>query len=57
MGAIKAINGARLVLKGNGEHCVHLDPLIKTMRDTGHDMPEKDKETLRGSLAINVIEW
>jgi L-serine dehydratase len=56
MGAIKAINAARMALKGNGEHCVHLDKVIKTMRDTGRDMHEKYKETSRGGLAVNVIE-
>ena len=56
MGSIKAINAARMALKGNGEHCVHLDKVIKTMRDTGRDMHEKYKETSRGGLAVNVIE-
>ncbi|MDB9529375.1 L-serine ammonia-lyase [Oscillatoria sp. CS-180] len=56
MGAVKAINAARMALKGNGQHCVHLDKVIKTMRDTGHDMHEKYKETSRGGLAVNVIE-
>ncbi|MEL6382863.1 MAG: L-serine ammonia-lyase [Cyanobacteria bacterium J06626_18] len=56
MGAIKAINATRMALKGNGQHCVHLDCVIKTMRDTGADMHEKYKETSRGGLAVNVIE-
>lgn len=56
MGAIKAINAARMALKGDGSHCVHLDKVIKTMRDTGADMHEKYKETSRGGLAVNVIE-
>lgn len=56
MGAIKAINAARMALKGDGQHCVHLDKVIKTMRDTGRDMHEKYKETSRGGLAVNVIE-
>jgi L-serine dehydratase len=56
MGAIKAINAARMALQGDGQHCVHLDKVIKTMRDTGRDMHEKYKETSRGGLAVNVIE-
>ncbi|MEM9907321.1 MAG: L-serine ammonia-lyase [Cyanobacteria bacterium P01_D01_bin.44] len=56
MGAIKAINAVRIALKGDGQHCVHLDKVIKTMRDTGADMHEKYKETARGGLAVNVIE-
>ncbi len=56
MAAMKAINAARLALRGDGRHCVSLDKVIKTMRDTGVDMHEKYKETSRGGLAVNVIE-
>ncbi|WP_321877447.1 L-serine ammonia-lyase [Paraburkholderia bannensis] len=56
MGAIKALNASRMALKGNGEHYVTLDNVIKTMRETGADMKTKYKETSRGGLAVNVIE-
>ena len=56
MGAIKAINAARIALRGDGYHYVSLDKVIKTMRDTGRDMKSKYKETSRGGLAVNVIE-
>lgn len=56
MGAIKAISAARMALRGDGEHFVSLDQVIRTMRDTGRDMQEKYKETSRGGLAINVLE-
>lgn len=56
MGAIKAINAARLALRGSGQHKVSLDKVIKTMRDTGRDMKVKYKETARGGLAVNIIE-
>ncbi len=56
MASIKAINAARMALRGDGKHCVSLDKVIKTMRDTGADMKTKYKETARGGLAINVIE-
>ncbi|MBT4518474.1 MAG: L-serine ammonia-lyase, partial [Halieaceae bacterium] len=56
MGAIKAISAARMALRGNGEHYVSLDQVIKTMRDTGRDMQDKYKETARGGLAVNVLE-
>jgi L-serine dehydratase len=55
MAAIKAINAARMALRGDGEHFVSLDKVIKTMRDTGADMKDKYKETARGGLAVNVI--
>ncbi|MDN0083902.1 L-serine ammonia-lyase [Crenobacter sp. SG2305] len=56
MGSIKAVNAARMALKGNGKHYVSLDKVIKTMRETGADMKAKYKETSRGGLAVNVIE-
>jgi L-serine dehydratase len=56
MGAVKALNAARLALRGDGEHYVTLDKVIKTMRETGRDMQSKYKETARGGLAVNVIE-
>ena len=54
--AVKAINAARLALRGDGKHFVSLDNVIKTMRDTGADMKLKYKETARGGLAVNVTE-
>lgn len=48
MGAIKAISAARMALRGDGEHFVSLDQVIRTMRDTGRDMQDKYKETARG---------
>lgn len=56
MASIKAINAARMALRGDGSHFVSLDRVIKTMRDTGRDMHSKYKETARGGLAINVVE-
>jgi L-serine dehydratase len=56
MGSVKAINAARIALRGDGKHFVSLDKVIKTMRDTGADMKLKYKETSRGGLAVNVIE-
>ncbi len=56
MASIKAINAARMALRGDGEHFVSLDKVIKTMRDTGRDMKDKYKETARGGLAVNVLE-
>jgi L-serine dehydratase len=56
MGAVKAINAARLALSGDGKHKVSLDKVIATMRQTGADMQTKYKETARGGLAVNIIE-
>ncbi|MEX2125182.1 MAG: L-serine ammonia-lyase [Woeseia sp.] len=56
MGAVKAINAARLALQGDGSHKVSLDQVIATMRQTGLDMSTIYKETSRGGLAVNVPE-
>ena len=56
MAAIKAISAARMAMRGDGQHFVSLDKVIKTMRDTGRDMHNKYKETARGGLALNVLE-
>ena len=54
LGAIKAVSAASLSLRGDGQHLVSLDVCIETMRQTGHDMHEKYKETSLGGLAVNV---
>ena len=56
MGAIKAIDAARLALLGDGNHKVSLDSVIETMKRTGADMNEIYKETSLGGLAVSKVE-
>lgn len=56
IGAVKAVNAARLALHRSGETRVSLDQVIETMRQTGLDMSHKYKETSQGGLAVNVVE-
>ena len=42
---------------GNRHHYVSLDRVIETMHQTGKDMKTKYKETSRGGLAVNVVEF
>lgn len=56
MGAVKAINASLLALEREGKNRVSLDQVIKTMRQTGHDMQTIYKETSLGGLAVNVPE-
>lgn len=51
--ANKAINAARIALRGDGGHLVSLDAAILTMRTTGADMRTEYKETSTGGLAVN----
>jgi L-serine dehydratase len=55
MGAIKAVNAARMALMSDGSHIVSLDQVIETMRQTGVDMQVNYKETSLGGLAVNVV--
>ncbi len=55
MGALKAINAARLAMMSDGSHLVSLDAVIETMRQTGQDMQSKYKETSLGGLALTVV--
>jgi len=56
IGAVKAVNAARLALHASGQMKVSLDQVIETMRQTGLDMSSKYKETSQGGLAVNVVE-
>ncbi|MEO0712662.1 MAG: L-serine ammonia-lyase [Pseudomonadota bacterium] len=56
IGAVKAVNAARLALHAPDQMRVSLDQVIETMRQTGLDMSSKYKETSQGGLAVNVVE-
>jgi L-serine dehydratase len=56
MGAVKAVNAARLAMNDQGVHKVSLDQVIETMYRTGMDMQSRYKETSLAGLALNVIE-
>ena len=55
MGATKAINAARLAMMDDGGHLVSLDAVIEAMRQTGHDLQSKYKETSLGGLAVTTV--
>ncbi|KGT95726.1 serine dehydratase [Erwinia typographi] len=54
IGAVKAINSARMAMRRTSEARVSLDKVIETMYETGKDMNAKYRETSRGGLAIKV---
>ena len=54
MGSIKAINAARLAMRGDGQHRVSLDAVIRAMKETGKNMKEMYKETSEGGLANQI---
>jgi len=57
MGAVKAINVARMAMHEPGDHKRSLDQVIKTMYQTGLDMQSRYKEISLAGLALNVIEY
>ena len=54
IGAVKAINAARLASLGTGENRVTLDDVVVTMAQTGRDMSTRYKETATGGLAVTL---
>ncbi len=54
IGAIKAINSARMALRRNSTPTVSLDKVIQTMYETGKDMHCKYRETSQGGLAAVI---
>ncbi|MBR2299467.1 MAG: L-serine ammonia-lyase [Alphaproteobacteria bacterium] len=56
MGAMKAVNAARLSLQRSSTHLVSLDSIIKTMYETGLSLNEKYKETSLGGIAKNALK-
>jgi L-serine dehydratase len=56
MGAVKAVNAARLAVNDQGVHKISLDQVIETMYRTGMDMQSRYKETSLAGLALNIIE-
>ena len=61
MGAIKAVTASQIALSSDPSQAkVTLDMVIKTMKETAHDMNSKYKETADGGLAtsftVNLVE-
>jgi len=55
IGAVKAVNAARLAMRGDGTHYVSLDSVIATMDETGRNLSTAYKETSLAGLAKNVL--
>ena len=56
VGAVKAVDAARLAMQSDGQHVVSLDRAIVAMKKTGEDMLTKYKETSQGGLAVAVTQ-
>ncbi len=49
--AERALNTATFSLLSDGQHLVSFDKIVKTMKQTGHDLPSIYKETSEGGMA------
>lgn len=54
VGALKALQAARLAVRGDGTQRVSLDEAIDAMNQIGADMSSKYRETALGGLALSV---
>ncbi len=54
IGAVKAVNAARLAMRGDGVHFVSLDSVIATMYETGRHLHPNYRETSLAGLAVNA---
>lgn len=55
IGAVKAVNAARLAMRGDGSHFVSLDSVIATMDETGRNLAAGYRETALAGLAKNAL--
>ncbi len=55
IGAVKAVNAARLALRGDGTHFVSLDSVIATMNEPGRALAAGYRETALAGLATNAL--
>jgi len=50
--AERALNTATYALLSDGRHLISFDKIVKTMNQTGHDLPSIYRETSEGGMAI-----
>lgn len=54
--ALRAQDVSLYALMSDGKHMVSFDSIIKTMKNTGHDLPSPYKETAMGGMAYSFGE-
>lgn len=51
--AVRALDSCSYSTLSDGRHIIKFDKVVKTMKQTGHDLPSLYKETSQGGLAID----
>lgn len=52
--AARALDSCSFAMLSDGKHLITFDKVVRTMKQTGHDLPSLYKETSTGGLAINL---
>lgn len=52
--AARALDSCTYSILSDGRHIVSFDKIVRTMNQTGHDLPSIYKETSEGGLALNL---
>lgn len=52
--AARALDSCSFAMLSDGKHLINFDKVVRTMQQTGHDLPSLYKETSMGGLAINI---
>lgn len=52
--AVRALDSCSFAMLSDGKHLVSFDKVVRTMKETGHDLPSLYKETSVGGLAKNI---
>lgn len=52
--AARALDSCSFAMLSDGKHLINFDKVVRTMQQTGHDLPSLYKETSMGGLAINL---
>lgn len=50
--AVRALDSCSYAMLSDGKHLINFDKVVRTMKQTGHDLPSLYKETSMGGLAI-----
>lgn len=52
--AARALDSCSFAMLSDGKHLINFDKVVRTMQQTGHDLPSLYKETSLGGLAVNL---
>lgn len=54
--AVRALDSCSFAMLSDGKHMISFDKVVRTMEQTGHDLPSLYKETSTGGLAVYHLD-